>query len=691
MKSHSNHLIHESSPYLLQHAGNPVDWYPWGEAALHRAKLEDKPILVSIGYAACHWCHVMERESFEDEETAKLMNEHFVSIKIDREERPDLDHIYMDAVQAITGSGGWPLNVFLTPDRQPFFGGTYFPPVRAYNRPSWKEILLGVATAFKEKRADIRVQAEDLTAYLAQSGEPGMAALKDPAPAAELFTAGQLSAIYRQIMAQADRSQGGFGNAPKFPATFVIRFLLRYYYATREAAALEQALLSIDKMINGGIYDQLGGGFARYSTDPEWLAPHFEKMLYDNALLVMTLGEAYQLTGKPLYAKTIRHTLAYIEKEMSAPEGGFYAALDADSEGVEGKYYVWSKQEVESILGGEAPVFCAFYDITEQGNWEGKNILRIKQALPAFAGERGITDPDRLEVQLDRAAKKLLACREKRIKPSLDDKILLSWNALMIIAYCKAYAAIGEEKYKKIAEKSRVFLLERFRKEEGSVELWHTYKEGIAKYPAFLDDYATCISALLHLQEINADKSCLLHAKALTDFVLDNFLDKENGFFYYTPRAQEDVIVRKKEVYDGAIPSGNALMAANLHYLSIVFGEKDYGELSLRMTAGLIPAMQQHPASFGAWAMGFYEYATGIKEVAIVGNRYRDYTKELLKTFLPGALLMSSAGNEEQFPLLREREKKGETLIYLCRDYACRRPVNNVPAFLDLLDEQRVK
>ncbi|MDE3252169.1 MAG: thioredoxin domain-containing protein, partial [Bacteroidota bacterium] len=397
--TYSNHLIQETSPYLLQHAHNPVDWYPWGEEALEKALTENKPILVSIGYAACHWCHVMERESFEDPETAAMMNQWFVNIKIDREERPDLDHIYMDAVQAMTGSGGWPLNVFLTPDRKPFYGGTYFPPVRAYNRASWKETLAGVHQGFRDKYAEIQSQAENLTAHLQSSNAFG---ISKPGEETGIFEPSQLAAISLRLLENADTRWGGFGNAPKFPQTFSIQFLLRHYHFTGDQQALDQALLSLDRMIYGGIYDQLGGGFARYSTDKEWLAPHFEKMLYDNALLVSVLAEAYQLTRKPVYARIMEQTLTFVEREMISAEMGFYSALDADSEGVEGKFYTWEYREIVDLLGAEAELFCAYYQVTEKGNWEHTNILWINTDPEDQARKLGIP-ADQLERRLDTA------------------------------------------------------------------------------------------------------------------------------------------------------------------------------------------------------------------------------------------------------------------------------------------------
>ena len=447
-----NRLAKESSPYLLQHAHNPVDWFPWGDEAIQKSRDEDKPILVSIGYSACHWCHVMERESFEDPETAEIMNRLFVNIKIDREERPDLDQIYMDAVQAIAGNGGWPLNVFLTPEGKPFYGGTYFPPVNMHNRASWKSVLQSISIAFREKRKEIEEQADNLTIHIAGS------VFGTQVPAGEqIFNKDDVQAMQEQLMKTADRTNGGFGAAPKFPQTFSIRFLLQHYYYTGDQKSLNQACLSLDKMIYGGIYDQLAGGFARYSTDEEWLAPHFEKMLYDNALLIIAMSEAFQLTGKTNYSRAIRETMDFVQNELYSKNGGFFSALDADSEGEEGKYYTWEKNEILDVLGPDGADFCSIYDVSERGNWEGQIILRIKNPEIVFFNKKdpklseksekglGLSEDDPRLVEWKR---KMLERRSKRIRPRLDDKILLGWNALMITACCKAFAALGDGGYR---------------------------------------------------------------------------------------------------------------------------------------------------------------------------------------------------------------------------------------------------
>ncbi len=683
MTAHTNHLIHESSPYLLQHAHNPVNWYPWGEKALQKAQQENKPILVSIGYAACHWCHVMEKESFEDEETAHLMNDYFVNIKIDREERPDLDHIYMNAVQTMTGSGGWPLNVFLTPGKKPFYGGTYFPPSPAVNRPSWKQVLNGVVKAFQEKRDQIDEQAENLTAHLLRSNAFGITL---PNAKSTPITAGLINTAFENVMRSADTLQGGFGRAPKFPQTLTIQFLFRYFHHTKNEAALRQALLSLDKMIYGGIYDQLGGGFARYSTDAEWLAPHFEKMLYDNALLVSVLSEAYQLTKNKLYTYTAQQTLNFIERELMSEEYGFYSALDADSEGVEGRYYVWDKKEIEAVLGENAPIFCAYYDITESGNWEHKNILRVLKPLEVFAAQHQL-DEEQCRTTILQCREQLLEVRRNRIAPMLDDKVLLSSNALMNIACCKAYAAFGEGRYKKMAMRNMKFLLKAFN-DAGTGQWLHTYKNGESKFPAFLDDHAYLIQALIHLQEITGDQGYLVKAKKITELVIKYFGDESTGFFFYTHSNQQDVILRIKEVHDGATPSGNSIMAWNLLYLSVVFNNTGWRDRALAMSAALSNVAIKYPTSFGLWTSVLSDICNGLNEIAVVGERYNEVVLSMMSNYLPNKVIQSSPEDNDEFSLLFGRYKKGKTYIYLCRNYSCMQPVESVCDLLQLIDEE---
>ncbi|RXK81781.1 thioredoxin domain-containing protein [Filimonas effusa] len=665
-----NKLINETSPYLLQHAHNPVHWYPWGEEALQQARALDKPILVSIGYAACHWCHVMERESFENEDTAALMNEYFVNIKIDREERPDLDHIYMDALQAISGAGGWPLNVFLTPDCKPFFGGTYFPPVRAFNRSSWREVIHAVHESFRTKRGEVETQSQNLVAHLQNANR------FTGGNAAGVIGTGSLQLMADGILHSADKEWGGFGRAPKFPQTFSIRYLLRHYHYTGNQEAVEQALLSLNKMIQGGIYDQAGGGFARYSTDTEWQAPHFEKMLYDNALLVSALSEAYQLTQDATYREVIEHTLAFVERELMSPAFAFYSALDADSEGVEGKFYTWQYTEIQDILGEEASLFCDLYQVTPEGNWhEGHtNILWMPRSVAAFAAEKQLNE-EGLQEKRKEWHRRLMEMRGKRQRPLLDDKVLLGWNALMNTAYCDAFAATGNPHFRELALRNMAFLEQHFRTADG----WkHSWKKE-ARIPAFLDDYAMLIQAYLRLQEVTGDTGFLEKAAALVKWLQLWFLDEESGLFFYTHHNQNDVVIRKKEVYDGATPSGNALMAANLAYLSVVYNKNEWYQQAQQMVGALGQTIVRYPGSFGCWALLIQQLAQGFREIAVVGPEHETLSNEVLQHYIPGKIFQQGKGAGENYPLLAGREgTNGETRIYLCKDYTCQAPFVSV-------------
>jgi len=668
IKEFTNRLSKETSPYLLQHAHNPVDWYPWGDEAIQKSREEDMPMLVSIGYSACHWCHVMEKESFEDPETAAIMNRNFVNIKIDREERPDLDQIYMDAVQAIAGNGGWPLNVFLTPEGKPFYGGTYFPPVNLHNHASWKSVLQSISTAFREKRPEIEEQAANLTQHIATNSF-GLAITE----AGETYHPDALQVIYDQLMKTADQQDGGFGQAPKFPQTFSIRFLFQHYYYTGNKKALDQGCLSLDKMIQGGIYDQLGGGFARYSTNPEWLAPHFEKMLYDNALIIIAMCEAFQLTRKPIYEKAIRETLDFLQRELKSEKGGFFSALDADSEGIEGKYYVWQKNEIDNILGKESEEFCTYYDVTEGGNWEGKNILRIKNP------ERRLAEGKEREWK-----RKLMDIRNRRIRPSLDDKILSGWNALLTTACCKAFAALGDEIYRKLAVETMNFLEENM-KGAGIRHFFHSYKEGRAVIPAFLDDYAYLIEAYIQLQEVTGETSWLIRAKSLTDWVIEHFSEEEGGYFYYTHVEQDDVIVRKREVYDGATPSGNSIMATNLLYLGTVFDLEDWKQRAARNVGGLKEVVSRYPGSFGVWATLLNALTYQLYEIVLAGTPSEKKHREFLARSVPNRVFQLTSVTRPDFPLLGNKPIDGESLFFLCRNYSCQQPVKEVAELISLL------
>lgn len=680
MTEYNNRLAKETSPYLLQHAHNPVDWYPWGEEALERAREEDKPILVSIGYSACHWCHVMERESFENVETAGIMNRHFINIKIDREERPDLDHIYMDAVQAMTGSGGWPLNVFLTPALKPFYGGTYFPPERAYNRSSWPEVLQGIAQAFNERRDEIEEQAENMREHLVKANAFGQEKSSDQ-EGSTLISPETADAIFDNLMKNADQEWGGFGRAPKFPQTFIIQYLLRYHWVRGNEVALRQALLSIDKMIEGGIYDQLGGGFARYSTDKEWLAPHFEKMLYDNALLVNILSEAYSLTGKPRYREVIMETLGFVERELSDGHGGFFAALDADSEGEEGKYYVWSEEEIRELLGDDAGIFCAYYQVEPGGNWEGKNILHVHGSKVEFCRSK-LIDLDDLENVLGRGRALLFTARGRRERPGLDDKVILGWNALMNTAYCKAYAATGERRLMEVAERNMQFLTDHLYAGEGG-GFQHSWKDRKARHRAFLDDYAFLIEALLNLYQVSASLVWLEKARAITEYVLGHFSEEEGSLFYFTEDGQEDVIIRKKEVYDGATPSGNATMAWNLARLGTYFDKADWRRRAEAMLISLGRLIIGYPSSFGMWTCFLLETIHSRSEIVILGEDFQQKLWQVLSSYIPHKVVMASKDPDFYYPMLTGKGQPGTTLIYLCKDFYCRQPVDNIKALLD--------
>ena len=682
LRKFSNSLINETSPYLLQHAHNPVNWFAWGPEALQKAKDEQKVILVSIGYSACHWCHVMEKESFENEAIAALMNEFFVNIKIDREERPDLDHIYMDAVQAISGSGGWPLNVFLTPDTKPFYGGTYYPPDKAFNRSSWTDIINAIAQSWKERRNEIESQAENLVAHLSHSKAVTQKFNRAiNVDEKNLFTIDQCHNMFANILKTADKTWGGFGRAPKFPQTFTIQYLLQYQYFTNSSEARKQALLSLDKMLQGGICDHIGGGIARYSTDNEWLAPHFEKMLYDNALLIDVLCDAWQITNNEKYKTAIYKTIAFIKNELTQHDGGFYAALDADSEGEEGKYYVWQKLEIDNILGKDALLFCNFFDISENGNWDQTNILRILKPSNEFIADTKI-DPDEFNRIIENCLKKLLSERAKRIKPALDDKIILSWNALAIKAIAKAALILQDESLVKMAENNFIFIERHFIKTDSSPEMMHTYKNGIAKFPAFLDDYAYLISACLQLYELTYNISYLEKAKLYAYYVIEYFDDDENIFFYFTNKDQKDIIIRKKEIYDGAVPSGNSVMASNLSKLSVIFNIPEWEQRACKMLSQIIDSLEKYPSSFGIWASLLQQHVYGLNEISIVGLNAIELGNKIATNYIPYKVLMVSTIENAKYPLLKSKKAGLDSLIYLCKNYNCVNPFQTIQDFL---------
>ena len=677
-----NQLQHESSPYLQQHAHNPVHWYAWKPEALERAKEEQKPILVSIGYSTCHWCHVMERESFENEAVAAIMNRHFVCIKVDREERPDVDAIYMEACQLLTGGGGWPLNCFLTPDGKPFYAGTYFPPQPAHSRPSWTQLLMYLADIWENQRDAALEQAERLTSRIHDSGT---ALLK---PVSEQ-TAINWREVFSNLQNQFDPVEGGFGGAPKFPSTMAIQLLLEYYAIYRDPQALDHALLSIEKMISGGIYDQLGGGFARYATDRAWLVPHFEKMLYDNALLVGVLSEAYKLLKDPnipstpnqqqlaeVMQITITETLTYIKCEMTNEEGGFFTAQDADSEGVEGKFYVWDKSEIDQILKEDSEAFCQYYGVSESGNWEGKNILH----RPVNSADHHLFGTQR---------KLLLEQRVKRIPPLLDTKVLLDMNALMCTACCQAYTALGNEQYRQMALDNIDFVLSKLRNnqngETGVPPLMHSKEQHFA----FLDDYAYFIEALRHVYDITFEDKYLDLAEQYTGYVIQQYWDNSSGMFYFSSENQQDIPMRKFDVYDNATPSGNSVMAHNLLKLGLLLDKPAWQEMAVAMLSKIQDPALKYTVSFSNWTTALFHLHHPSFEVAVVGPESREKAILIQKRFLPNKIMAASEQANDKNPLLAGKEAGEKALYFLCQNFACQAPVDSEEGFWALVSESR--
>ncbi len=682
----ANQLQHETSPYLLQHAHNPVNWYPWGEEAFALARQLDRPVLVSIGYSSCHWCHVMERESFEDAEVAAFMNEHFINIKVDREERPDVDHVYMEACQAISGSGGWPLNCFVLPDRRPFYAGTYYPPSPAYNRPSWLNVLMHLAKAWREQRNEVVGQAEKLTDMIARAGDVFIQNDNRLAlPGGQQLHPVLAANIYHELSRRFDRAHGGFGGAPKFPGTMSLHFLLDYYCYTGDADALAHVHFSLEKMIRGGIYDQLGGGFARYATDQAWLVPHFEKMLYDNALLLELMGKVYRVDPRPVYAEAIRETLAFVERELSAPDGGFYAALDADSEGVEGKFYVWDQEEIEELLQDDAPLFNHRYGVRWDGNWEGVNILWQAHSLAETAAQFGLSTEAASRI-IEGAKKQLLERRSHRQRPGLDDKQLLDWSALMVSAYAEAALALNSDAYRQRAVDQLAHLLRVFARPDGG--LYHQATKGQPRQLAFLDDYAFLIQAILAVYQLTFESKYIQQAGLLLTYVLEHFMDESDGLLYFTDRNQSDVPVRRKELYDSATPSGNATMVHNLLQLSVLTGNSAWGQQAERMLLAMSSAVERYASSFSRWAQAMQKLAWPSKELAVVGPDAFEEARALQAGYRPDRVVMAALEEEAAFPLLAGRSVAGKTVFYVCEQYACRLPVESREEALHLLSER---
>ncbi|MDQ7794545.1 MAG: thioredoxin domain-containing protein [bacterium] len=662
-----NRLAGEKSPYLLQHAHNPVDWYPWGPEALEKARREDRPIFLSIGYAACHWCHVMERESFEDEEVAAILNRHYVPVKVDREERPDLDHVYMTACQALTGQGGWPLTVILDPDHRPFFAGTYFPKRSKWGKPGLLDLLERVAKLWREDREGLLEAGERITALLQTH--------------LSRTTGGQITAdvipkAYRRLESQFDPEYGGFGRAPKFPTPSNLTFLLRYHRQAGEARALAMVETTLRAMRQGGIWDHVGFGFARYSTDRQWLVPHFEKMLYDNALLATVYLEAYQVTGDREYAGVARDIFTYVLRDMTGPEGGFYSSEDADSEGEEGKFYLWTPAEVRQVLGEElAHLYCRFLDITEAGNFEGKNIPnRLRSPWQPGGDIAGV---------LEGARARLLEARSRRERPLKDDKVLTGWNALMVVALARGHRVLKDPSYARAAERALDFIETRLRRADG--RLLARYRDGEAAFPAYLDDHAFLTWALLEMYEAVFDPAYLERALQVNQDTLELFGDDNGGLFFYGQDA-ETLIARPKELQDGALPAGNSVAALNLYRLARLTGREDLKEAADRQLEAFAGQVAEIPAASPHFLMALQFSLGPPMEVAVAGKGGAPDTKRLLdvlqRAFLPNAVLVlvpdgpGRAKLETLAPFVKDlRPRDGQPAAYVCEDYACRAPV----------------
>jgi len=674
-----NKLIGESSPYLLQHAYNPVEWYPWGEESIQKAKTEDKPIFLSIGYSACHWCHVMAHESFEDEDIAKIMNENFVNIKVDREERPDIDDIYQRVCQLVTGSGGWPLSVFLTPDQNPFYVGTYFPKHARYGTPGFGTILGQLADAYNNKRKEIDSATVEFLHALESSSRD---AIQSSGVRIDRSVLDEAAIGLLQI---SDPIYGGFGQAPKFPNPSNLLFLLRCYDISGINRYKDFVLLTADKMAAGGIYDQIGGGFARYSTDQKWLVPHFEKMLYDNALLVQVYTELYQLSKDERYLQVVTKTLDYILREMMSPDYGFYSAQDADSEGEEGKYYVWSKQEIVETLSDErvSDIFCEYYGVSQMGNFEGKNILNVRTSIGELSRKYG-QKPETIKDLINNASLRLFELRRQRVKPGLDDKILTAWNGLMISGFAKGYRVTGNQRYLDVAENAIEFIQSRLANADG--RLFRTFKNGIRKLNGYLDDYAFYVNALLDVFEVDPNPLYLERAITHTDFMLEHFWDAGDRNLYFTSDDHEKLIVRTKSLYDLALPSGNSVAASNLLRLHVMTQNPNYLEKAEQIMETGSKASSQNPFGFGQLLVAIYMYIKKPIEITIRADNNMGEGKKMVdwvnKQFIPNAITIFVEKNFQlsglqKYSILKEAGSNGsgQDFALICRNSTCSLPL----------------
>jgi uncharacterized protein YyaL (SSP411 family) len=680
--NYTNRLINSTNPYLLEHAHNPVDWYEWGEEALERARREDKPIHLSVGYSSCHWCHQMSLHNFEDERTAALMNEHFVNIKVDREERPDIDNIYMTAVQAMTGGGGWPMTVFLTPDGVPFYGGTYFPPEDRYGMPAFTRVLEAVADAYRSRPDEVRQSGEQLLEQIRKASGARLA------PGA--LSPALLDDAYASLHGEYDPTYGGFGEAPKFPQAMALEFLLRYAARTGVPQAAEMLAHTLRGMAEGGIYDQLGGGFHRYSVDERWLVPHFEKMLYDNALLARVYTEAHQISGDPFFRRIAEETLDYIVREMRHPAGGFFSTQDADSLPApdaphkhEGAFFVWTPAELRAALGGDALLFGQIYDVTERGNFEGKNILRILRRPPEVARVTG-TPPERLEAQIARARAILFEERAQRPRPNLDDKVLTAWNGMALRAFAYAADALGREDYRQIARQNAEFLLRELRRPDGA--LLRSWKDGRAgATQGFLEDYALLADGLLALYEATGEPRWLQEAQALADAILARFWDDQIAGFYDTAADHEALVVRPRDTGDNATPSGNSVAADVLLRLALIFDRQDYRERALAVLGGMTELMRRYPTGFGRFLCAAEFALAQPHEIVLVGRPGAPDTQALraavAQRFIPNKVLLQHDPDGPApvaSPLLEGRGQiGGRAAAYVCHNYACQLPATD--------------
>jgi len=687
----ANRLAKEKSPYLLQHAQNPVDWFPWGKEAFEVAKNKDKPIFLSIGYATCHWCHVMAHESFEDETIASMMNQAFVNIKVDREERPDIDNTYMTVCQMLTGSGGWPLTIIMTPEKKPFYAATYIPKSGRYGRPGMRELIPRIEGLWNEEREKIYNSAEEITEAFRKSNRN---------ESGEALSEQILAKGYKQYSDTYDQSKGGFGSAPKFPSPHNLMLLLRYWKFSGNEHALEMATHTLTMMRRGGIFDQVGLGFHRYSTDSDWLLPHFEKMLYDQAMLAMAYTEAWQATREPLFKQTAEEILEYVLRDLKDEKGAFYSAEDADSEGEEGKFYVWTIDEIRNLLpSGQAELAIEVFNMTEEGNYReeasgrpvGKNIPHLNKTMAELAEERNMS-PEKLENELEEIRRQLFQAREKRSRPLLDDKILTDWNGLMIAALAKAGRAFGNEQYIKEAEEALSFINEKMNRREGG--LLHRYRDGEAAIQAHADDYAFLIFGLLELYESTFHIPHLQQAIDLNRLFIKQFWDEESGGFWFTSDEAEVLLGRKKEIYDGALPSGNSIAALNLVKLGRITANTDWEEKADRIFRLFSEQVQQAPSGFSQLLQAFYFAISNSYEIVLAAEKRDETLQEMIsrlnQEFIPNKVVILNEPDDNLIsnlaPYTSEQTlKDGITTVYVCQDYSCKQPVHSSDEMMKLL------